>query len=101
MPERAEALEAARERLAGARAIATLKALGYTDEGGELWKPPLGKPEQAEPVDKALTNPEPIVDKEQAEPVVDRKKPVVDWHCSSCKTYNRVGKFCRACGGEK
>jgi hypothetical protein len=38
---------------AGARAIATLKTLGYTDEGGELWKPPLGKPQQAEPV--ALT----------------------------------------------
>jgi hypothetical protein len=40
----------------------------------------------------------------QAEPVVapvQAEPSRLDWHCSSCKTYNRVGKFCRACGGDK
>jgi len=36
-----DALEAAEARVE--RAERTLKGIGYTDEGGELWKPPLGK----------------------------------------------------------
>lgn len=33
-------------------AVKTLKHLGYTYHGGELWKPPLGKPAQR----KSLTD---------------------------------------------
>jgi hypothetical protein len=41
-PQQAEPVESSAER--------TLSLLGYTNEGGEYWKPPLGNPRQAEPV---------------------------------------------------
>lgn len=31
------------ERLEDSAAVKTLQSLGYTNEGGELWKPPLGQ----------------------------------------------------------